>query len=61
MPTFIKGVLKLKSENKKDKLNYERVSMEIIRFETEDVMTTSGMVDPGNNPGINLPIDPFYP
>ena len=61
MPTFIKGVLKLKSENKKDKLNYERVSMEIIRFDDADVITSSGMGDPGNNPGINLPIDPFYP
>lgn len=53
--------MKLKPDNKTEKLKYEPASIEIIRFATEDILTTSGMGDPGYDLGIDLPIDPFDP
>lgn len=68
MPMHIKGDLKLKPENEKRKQKYFPAVIEITRFEVEDIITTSvgdytgGEVNPfegGENPGIDLPIDPF--
>ena len=51
--------MKLKPENEMQKIKYEPASMEIIRIDDADVITSSGMGDTGNKPGINLPIDLF--
>lgn len=38
------------------KEKYEAAEMEVIEFETEDVITTSGTVNPGLD--INNPVEP---
>ena len=53
--------MKLKLEKEKQKMQYEPPSIEIILFATEDILTTSGTGDPGYDPGIDLPLDPFDP
>lgn len=52
--------MKLKLEKEKQKMQYELPSIEIM-FAIEDIMTTSGTGDPGYDPGIDLPLDPFDP
>ena len=44
---------------KQEKPKYLEPQIEIIQFETEDVLTTSGNYN--EEPGIDLPIDPFEP
>ena len=51
--------MKMKLEKEKQKMQYEMPSIEIILFATEDILTTSGIGDPGYDPGIDLPLDPF--
>lgn len=48
---------------KQGKPKYFNSQIEIIRFETEDVITTSGNgnIPVIDGPGITLPIDPFEP
>ena len=53
--------MKMKLEKEKQKMQYEPPSIETILFATEDILTTSGIGDPGYDPGIDLPLDPFYP
>ena len=53
--------MKLEKEKQKQKMQYEPSSIEIILFATEDILTTSGIGDPGYDPGIDLPLDPFDP
>ena len=47
--------MKVKLEKEKQKMQYETPSIETILFATEDILTTSGIYDPG----IELPLDPF--
>lgn len=44
---------------KQEKSKYSAARIEILRFETEDVITTSVIHNDVGDPGINLPIDPF--
>ena len=44
------------------RMNYETPTMEVVKFETEDVIITSGhhgYIDPDQE-GIELPIIPLY-
>lgn len=52
-------MIKLKPDNEKQKQKYAPASIEIVRFLSQDILTTSGGLDPGYDPGIDLPIDPF--
>ena len=47
---------------KQEKPKYLKPQIEIVQFETEDVLTTSGNYNVvPEKPGIDLPIDPFEP
>lgn len=47
---------------KQEKPKYSEPQIEIIQFETEDILTTSGNYnDVPEEPGIDLPIDPLEP
>lgn len=47
---------------KQEKPKYLKPQIEIIQFETQDVLTTSGSYNVvPKEPGIDLPIDPFEP
>ena len=41
-----------------NKETYERLMMDVTKFDVEDVITTSG-VGPGPGPGGNDPLDPY--
>lgn len=58
---YTKVDYKMKLEKEKQKMQYEPPSIEIILFATEDILATSGTGDPGYDPGIDLPLDPFDP
>lgn len=47
-------MLDMRMENEKEKLVYTRPWLELLWFETEDVITES-------EPGIDTPIDPINP
>ena len=52
--------MKMKLEKEKQQMQYESPSIEIILFAPVDILTTS-VGDPGYDPGIDLPLDPFDP
>lgn len=49
----INDIVKYKERSKKMKGSYEKAEMEVIRFESEDIITSSG--EQGETPEVPLP------